>query len=345
MRKTVGSIQYLRAVAALMVVLHHASFAPLHGNGFVIDARVGRAGVDIFFVISGFVMVYTTQSKAITPLEFIRSRIVRIVPLYWAVTLVMFSLATLFPTHIHTASSSPADLVRSLLFIPFWNSTSHRFEPIIGQGWTLNYEMFFYALFALSLTWPKRSSVYVLSMIVTIVAVGAVGHPEFFLGSYYTDAIIAEFGVGVLLAKAYLAEQERPWLLPLCFACSAIASPFSFLYGDHRAIYFGIPAFAVVSGALLLERRIPFTNRAMLELGDASYCLYLIHGIVIGACLRIAEKFFSIDGALVNLGFMAVVVVIAQTVAIGVYQYVERPALYWIRTKTGKRGVVAAART
>ena len=148
------SIQILRAVAALAVVVFHA------GQRVAVPFGVGQAGVDIFFVISGFVM-WIVSDNGKTPIEFIRARILRIVPLYWVATLLMAVGAWLglFP-RMRVAWD---DLLASLFFVPYYSlSSTKEIVPVLRQGWTLNYEMFFYVSFALALMLKRSIQIPVL---------------------------------------------------------------------------------------------------------------------------------------------------------------------------------------
>jgi exopolysaccharide production protein ExoZ len=163
--RTYYNIQALRALAALSITILHAG--ELVFPNFKEASRPFFSGVDVFFVISGSVMVITTHEtweKPGTWLPFLWRRMVRIVPLYWLLTLLVVSL-----------SRSPAGtwhVVASFLFIPAWNS-SHYPLPVLPMGWTLQYEMFFYSLFSLALGLRIRP-VYWLS---GILAVGSVVGP------------------------------------------------------------------------------------------------------------------------------------------------------------------------
>ena len=138
------SIQYLRALAALGVVIFHASPAD---NPFM----VGNAGVDIFFVISGFIMWSITEERPTSPAAFIRDRLIRIAPLYWLLTTLLvvgvLVRSKLFPN----LKIDLPFVVGSYLFVPMRPPGSTGADPIwpvLVQGWTLNYEMFFYVLFS-----------------------------------------------------------------------------------------------------------------------------------------------------------------------------------------------------
>jgi exopolysaccharide production protein ExoZ len=153
-------LQAARAVAAWLVVADHA-LLELSGNAS--DSRItifawslGRAGVYIFFVISGFVMVHISWenfAKRAAAAEFLRRRIIRIVPLYWLGTVAAFASHKIWATH--GAHASWSELVYSLTFVPYY-SEEDGWHPILPGGWTLNYEMMFYVVFALGLMLPRK---------------------------------------------------------------------------------------------------------------------------------------------------------------------------------------------
>jgi exopolysaccharide production protein ExoZ len=147
-RNDIGAIQYLRAVAALLVVFHHAlNQFPEIATRIPIDT--GASGVDVFFVISGFVMTYTTRTNEYRPAGFLLRRAVRIIPLYWSMTLFVAALLLVAPTFVRHSKFSFEDLFLSLLFIPHANAGEpDSLSPMVKLGWTLNYEAFFYVVFA-----------------------------------------------------------------------------------------------------------------------------------------------------------------------------------------------------
>ena len=154
----IRSIQALRAIAALLVTLghleHEAASLPAATTGYApILVDLTGAGVDLFFVISGFVMVYASHDLFATPdaaRRFLTRRIARIVPIYWLVTTLF--LAIMAASHV--LSSAPptwSEIAKSYLFVPYMPHGGEVMQPVYKLGWTLNYEMFFYAVFALAL--------------------------------------------------------------------------------------------------------------------------------------------------------------------------------------------------
>src|SRR5215467_252489 len=148
--KRIGGIQVLRALAAVLVTICHAQAEIAKIGGLASAwppaalANLAGFGVDLFFVISGFIMVYSTDQlfgTAHGPMEFLKRRLLRIVPLYWIVTSLYLALTLLIPEF---AKGYPAGfLIASYLFIPAARPDGV-IEPLVGQGWTLNYEMLFY---------------------------------------------------------------------------------------------------------------------------------------------------------------------------------------------------------
>ena len=273
-RETVLSIQYLRGIAAIMVVALHAS-----NNVYA----VGMSGVDIFFVISGFIMWTTTVGTNLSPAGFMRRRLLRIVPLYWAMT-VFTALVSLNPPAIGLGVSVD-HLVRSLLFLPA-NVTQpgNPFlpAPVLDVGWTLNLEMYFYLVFAAGLLLaPRMRMALVTAVIATPVILG------FFIADrlpielrFYTRPELLEFIAGVALGAVY-AERRAPHGSRTA-ALLAAAALILFATGqpsiDFRALHFGLPALLLCAAGLAAE---PLLQRRPIRfaklLGDASYSIYLIH--------------------------------------------------------------------
>ncbi|RCS25656.1 acyltransferase [Phyllobacterium salinisoli] len=267
------SIQVLRAIAALAVVFFHLSPS---------SWTLGAAGVDLFFVISGFIM--GTVGLRDSPGSFMSKRIVRIVPLYWAVTFAMCAVS-LVPGLFSNFTFDMPRLFTSLFFIPF-EDPQGKIWPLIVVGWTLNYEMFFYVLFALGL-WLRRPIVAPVVAISGLVAAGWIFQPEQTIPHFYTNALLLEFAFGLLLSRAVFFKNAA---LGSALAVAGFIGILSLGLGsdtpDWRIIYWGLPAVAIVAGFVAIERAGMFPGQALLRplerLGDASYSLYLTHGIVLG---------------------------------------------------------------
>jgi peptidoglycan/LPS O-acetylase OafA/YrhL len=291
------NIQALRALAAFMVVCVHLQVLAVLAGAPAIATEAGNAGVDLFFVISGFIMVFTTGRKPQGPLAFLGARVRRIAPLYWSVTLAVFLVALLAPRLTQNTEADLPHLIGSLLFLPLQRADG-AFRPTVFVGWTLNFEMAFYVLFALGLAAPRRwiGVAAIVTVLAATAAWGWIARPSAPALQFYTTPMILEFGLGMLLGLAWprlrLAEGPR-W--PLALAALAgfvliLAAPGLWPHAD-RLFAFGLPAAVIVAAALCLERRGLSLDWPWLQaLGAASYAIYLSHFFVTQTVVLLARK-------------------------------------------------------
>jgi exopolysaccharide production protein ExoZ len=141
-RAQLVSIQYLRALAALTVLVSHALYWPLESRNEAL-LITGRLGVEIFFVLSGFIITVIGGEGRFGPVAFARNRIMRIVPMYWLATFLVVALATASPSSFRTTVPTIEGMIKSLLFIP----SDVPKAPLLGLGWTLDYEACLYLVF------------------------------------------------------------------------------------------------------------------------------------------------------------------------------------------------------
>lgn len=329
----VRSIQYLRGFAAFGVLLFHA--ADRAGAAF----GVGAAGVDVFFVISGFIMWVVTCRKTPSPRDFLVRRVQRIVPLYWGLTLAVAAAAIGIPGAFPAMRPTLSHLVQSLLFVPH-RDESGLIAPLIVPGWTLNYEMFFYLLFAATLLVPSRLRPWVLTAaLVGLSVLRPLGDTANPLWATYTNPLLLEFGAGVWLGKAW-SEGRLPgravgWTLIVLGIAGFAAVTLAGLDVDvARPLIWGLPAFALVAGAISLERSGPLPHWWPLRaLGDASYSVYLVHGLAISAAFRGLEM-LGLKAPVVTFGVSVVAGVVAGLIA---YQLAEKPLMKLFRTGMAAR--------
>jgi exopolysaccharide production protein ExoZ len=333
---TLKSIQVLRAVAAIGVLtLHAATEKVTHIGGEPGPFKnflLGAAGVDLFFVISGFVMVYSSQSlfgRTDGPQRFFLRRLARIAPLYWAVTVAII----LYIYAVHGAKLwdiyTPASLVAAFLFWPYPRVDGFAF-PVHLLGWTLNYEMFFYAVFAAAILLPRR--VAVPAVCVAFVAFAAIGRatvlPLPFL--FWANLIILEFCYGMLIALAYREGFRLPpaiaWALGLA-ACAGYAAMYSppEAWGEWRVLFWGLPGAALVASCALSAStwRPGLAGRFFGLLGDASYSLYLVHPLTFPLVRWTVGRWFDFSGA--PWLYAAIAWLAAIAAAIVCYLAFERP--------------------
>ena len=323
----VRSIQYLRGVAAFGVLLFHAA----DRAGYVFG--VGAAGVDIFFVISGFIMWVVTCRKTPGPSDFLVRRVQRIVPLYWGLTLATAAAAIAIPSAFPAMRPTAAHIAQSLFFIPH-RGESGAIAPLVVPGWTLNYEMFFYLLFAAALLAPARLRPWLLSAALGGLALlHPLGDAQNPLWATYTNPLLLEFGAGVWLGKAW-SDGRLPGravssgLMALGVAGFTLVSLARIDIEPARILYWGAPALLLVSGAVSFERAGPLPHWWPLRLlGDASYSIYLVHGLAISAAFRLLRG--ALGGAIPAFVVSVVAGVAAGLVA---YQLAEKPLMKLFRT-------------
>ena len=258
------NVQVLRGLAALMVALSHLGYAmPVLKDWRLSVLEHGASGVDIFFVISGFIMVYTTEGRATGPVRFMRSRVVRIVPLYWLLTFAVFVAALVLPRLFAQVSADLPHLAASLFFLPQEKS------PIVYVGWTLNFEMLFYVLFAIGLSIGTAWRVLFPLLFITVAAVlGTVlgsGPQSGIWWSFLTDPMSLEFCGGMIIGcfwQRFRRDARLAWLaLGLGFV-ALLAGPFPLNRPDHwlRVVARWLPerGEGVTSSALSLKGRASF---------------------------------------------------------------------------------------
>jgi peptidoglycan/LPS O-acetylase OafA/YrhL len=328
------AIQYLRAAAAIGVVLAHGSTSLLGNGQALIPLEAGGKGVDLFFVISGFIMFYTTDTRPISAAEFYRRRIARVVPLYFILSTVGFLLAFALPHAFNTMTSQPLDYLRSILFVPFYNARTRNFHPEIGQGWTLNYEMFFYLVFGPCLALTRRWRIVpCLVLFCALSLAGAVLHPAGPLLSTYTDDRLLEFVLGMFVGY-FLRQPIAPsWRTPAVWALASLACACVLLQIAAPAVTLprllatGLPATAIVAVALWLELRgrIPKLPWLLL-LGDASYSLYLSHTFALALLRRLWLHSFDTGLIRTHVLYLLAACLLAIPASVLLYRWVELPA-------------------
>ncbi len=308
------ALQVLRAVAALAVVLFHC-----HWTG------VASFGVELFFTISGFVICHAAAQH---PRHFLLKRIARVVPLYWLATLGVFALASVAPSLLPSTQVSGLNLLRSLAFWPYVRGDGADM-PLLFLGWTLNYEAFFYVVFAASLAISARLAPYLaLAALLAIASLhGLVAHWGDPL-EFWTRPILLNFACGIVAwlvwhnARAGLLHVSRWFASTVAVVAMAIL-----VTGANHGIGGPLPSGGIVSGALLLAclalgPRLRWPT-ALLLIGDASYSLYLLHPYVLEVVNRKIHAFGpDLRGVLAT----ALAIGVALVLALVMFRVVERPS-------------------
>jgi exopolysaccharide production protein ExoZ len=247
----------------------------------------GAVGVHIFFVISGYIMtLVASRGPEFSYYDFVTRRFIRIFPVYWiccalylAVRAVMHDLPDL----------TIGQFLGALLLLP--DAASR----IIGPGWTLTYELYFYLVFAVAMLLGLRSGLIAVSLFfVASIAAGLLTHPVGAGWMIVTSTLLVEFVAGTWIA--YLA-RNRAWPEWLGFAAIVLALLLfaaGLLWGYDRApsaVLWGVPSAMLVAGAVIVEPRVRQSRafRAVAHLGDSSYVLYLLHILIIDVAIRLCQ--------------------------------------------------------
>src|ERR1700710_62144 len=243
-------IQILRLLPALASVAFQSLGAPPRGfevpdSALTFALSYGGRGVDLFFVISGFVIFYATHSSKLTPAEFLRRRVERIAPLYFFVIFTVTMLAITLPAVFGTPDwYTPRHILKSLAFISFTDGDM----PVVYVGWSLEYEMYFYLAVALLMALTREVWRNIVVIFSAIALFGQIPGVAAMLGNYafFADPMILEFVLGVIVASVFVNGRiNSP--MPVAAACTIAAV----LVSDpvSRVVVSGVPAACLVAAA------------------------------------------------------------------------------------------------
>lgn len=334
-------LQTLRFVAAAAIVVRHI-FMELdqHGIAFplrdALSAIPWGAGVDVFFVISGFVITFGAFGKkpsADAAGDFLMRRLIRLWPTYALFTVLMLVAMVIIPDTLNHPTIDPAHTAASFAFIPWPEPGDGAFYPVLGQGWTLNYEMFFYACFAGTMLAPSRfRSAILWAGGVALIAAGLVWNLPQPL-RFYADPIVVEFLFGVALAVLYRKWTFRSsWSIGVAFVGFAALYLIAIQWPDlHRAVKAGIPGALIVAGVVFsgptVERY--FGCAPLATLGNASYALYLSHTFAVNLLLAIWLRLDLADPWI----FIGIAFVSSVLASVIVYFLLEKPTLAFLKDR------------
>ena len=329
-----AGLQALRAFAAYLVVIDHALLALVAGSVLpdhvkAVAYRLGDAGVFIFFVISGFIIARSGQQDRDIDgaVRFFMRRLRRIVPLYWLATFVY--VARLW---LDGNMPSVADLTRSLLFLPYFND-AQMLRPVLAQGWTLNFEMYFYLLFAACLVLGRRSGMVVLgAMLIVPVLYGALAgwqEPGGDAAQLFLSSPVVVFfllGIAVQSFERRLRPVSSAWMFTGTVVIIGLAAYLIWGSAADDVFFCAMMVLAPLAVVLVITAKPQPQGglwSALVKAGDASYATYLTHGFVVGPLAALFVT-FGLDGAWVAI-FLVVCVVAASRFGWLSYRFVERP--------------------
>jgi exopolysaccharide production protein ExoZ len=348
-------LQALRALSASVVVATHALEYPIRRHilgpeTYQLAWAIGWTGVASFFMISGLIMIRSAADgfgSATNAWKFALNRLMRIVPLYWLAVL-PFAAATMLRHEPLTAGM----VTRTLLFIPYLAPAEHAMRPIVGQGWTLNYEMMFYALFTVCLLFPRRIGLAILLSAFPVAVLARMTvwplvpyrDPTTAL-QFWTDPVTLFFVIGMLVGLAEVRAQgwhrvrhPMAWTM-LAFALLVTA----FLLGGGsfpmpiawQACYALCGALSVILCTSASDHAFPRLGRIAESAGDASYSTYLVHPLLL---MVMAAGWDRLPTHLQSPpAFVLLALLVCNAVGYGCYRMIERPLSRWLKRRFADR--------
>lgn len=319
---TIYNLQILRAFAAINVVIFHiistSTFYGYEPYYLSLFRGWGANGVDIFFVLSGFVMLHSQLQKRRSPWNFFKFRVIRIAPIYWFVTLIALLAYLLIPSSTFNSSvPSISHILESLFFVS--GAISGK-DPIVVVGWTLEWEMLFYLVFAASLIFNEWNKSYLFVFISLLL-----------ISMITSEIIVIEFLFGMLIAYAFnrfkISHQLGLFITIIGFI---------FLLGsvnqvdqlpNNRVIMWGLPSFLIIFGLIYAKQ---YNSPFLKYLGDTSYSIYLIHFLV----YPLYYKVIAYTSPSLNYDFLALLcLVICISCGAFLYSFIEKPLTLLIKSK------------
>ncbi|MEM5422923.1 acyltransferase family protein [Paraburkholderia ferrariae] len=315
------SLTVLRAVAATTVIFFHIMSPTGH--------TLGEFGVDIFFVISGFVIALVLDNPNLTTQRFLADRVARIVPLYWVLTFGVFAGALIAPELLNSTTADLGNLLKSLFFIPYRKESGQIF-PMLFVGWTLNYEMLFYVVTAVSLMLVRRRRLlFTSALILAIFCAAKASNSHGVFTAFYANQRLFEFPLGFMAYQIWKSGVRIKLPLAGCIAVAAYAWMAYINWhnlSNAPLLYYGLPAFVLIGCTLSLEPAMGSGSltRAAIFIGDASYAIYLSHPYCVEAARKLLPGALGGFDPTAPLG-VVLTMIVATAMGAALYQFVDWP--------------------
>lgn len=357
------SIQVMRAIGMGMVLIGHVAQILLSygtapkfmGTAFNLYLLTGEWILDLFFVVSGFIMVYISAGvfgKKGAGASFLFARISRIVPVYWFYTTVMvvLILSGVLNQQIGGRPFGAMEMIKSYLFIPYNAVPPEMFNPrmqpwpILNVGWTLNFEMLFYVMFAGFLAFPIKRALTLFGVTIAVLMVVHLFVSPFLAVPYFwTSPQLIKFFAGCLVGYVFLRGvyfNVPAWLCVVVMLTAITLNGWwykSFSYTHmHEAWFHVLPALlcsVITVCAVLTPLRDKVAPKFLSFMGDASYSIYLSHIIVLLVLVMVPMQMMGSRDFYLALGLSVVAVPVALLVGVLSYKYLELPVTHFLRKK------------
>lgn len=330
-------IQVFRGCAAILVLLFHitANFEVLFtGKEFLFGIfKFGAAGVDFFFVLSGFIIAYSSLELVQRQKywNYIAHRLIRIYPIYWIVFIISLLPHIFFPQFYNTIYSLDwKNILSAFLLLPNHNM-------INGVSWTLSFELYFYLLFLIIFLFRNIKISFLLIIVYALITLlsSTLG-----INGFFVSPLICEFFLGIVayfLFKYSFLKTNGLYLLIfglLTFIVSAYLIDKNIILLNtelNRVIYFGLPSFFIILGAIIIETNKNINiKHLLLDIGDSSYSLYLIHLPIVVIALKVLSNKFSISLLLLNV-YLLILCIFIIAISIVTHKLIEKPTTLFLK--------------
>lgn len=357
------SIQVMRALGMGMVLIGHIAqillsygTAPAFmGKAFNLYLLTGEWILDLFFVVSGFIMVYISADafgKRGAGGAFLFARLSRIVPVYWFYTTIMIVLllAGVLDAQAWARPFGAMEVIKSYLFIPYNSVDTAMFNPrmqpwpILNVGWTLNFEILFYVLFAAFLAFPIKKSLKIFGWVIFgLLVVHIFVPPALAIPYFWTSPQLIKFFAGCLVGYAFLRGvyfKVPAWLCVGVMIAAICVNGWwykSFSFTSMHEIWFHVLPAALCSlitaCAVMTPLRDKTAPKFLSFMGDASYSIYLSHIIVLMLLVLLPMELMKSRDFYTGLALSALAIPVALLVGALSYKYLELPVTRILRKK------------
>jgi exopolysaccharide production protein ExoZ len=342
MKQRSDTLQLMRFVAAALVLYsHHTFYYAERIDAHFARSQLGPPGVALFFIISGLVMVASTQRvdrNGAGAISFISRRLIRVAPMYWIATTLKVAIALALPSLVVHNFFDLWRSIASYFFIPTFNIDGNA-QPILGVGWTLIHEMYFYLIFSLALWAGRWPALWTSLFIAAMTFWGMIFHPTSAPMQIATNPINLNFVIGMLAGEILVSKHSARWRwLPVTIVLAIAAV--EWIKPGGLMPYVIQPVALVLAAAMLLAYRwkLPSNMQVFVRLGESSYALYLFHTFYSTALLLLLHKLLPQWSPWGNIWLS---VAVAVPIGHGIYLWLERPVTerlnHWLLPKGSPR--------
>ncbi len=344
----IRSLQHLRVFAASVIVLYHTELqlTRLTDGQHLHSLNFGAAGTDLFFVIGGFILVYTQYNREEKFGTFLYRRIMRIAPLYWLFTFLMLFVLILAPGHLQTTKVELPHFLSSLAFIPYPHPVLGVDRPFLFPGWVLNHFVFFYILFGALLFLPTGRRVLIASAVLCVLMLlRLLFAGENRLLDFYGATVGFDFVLGMTVGWLFLERHVSPVFIILVALIGASVFAAGVMEGvsdgSERAFFWGIAGASLLFVCVFVEKQWGWPDlRRLRNMGDMSYSVFVSHLFALAMVASVARTIRLVPIAGIS-GARAVFLGVAWILGICVYTAIERPLLRRLARERKARSTAA----